>query len=132
MLQKYLLKKKQVPTGLDICKKRLYKLIEDVEKVDVNEKQILQFLPFVYDKLNFLDREQLIKHFISIEFNRYLSYYKNSQDINLSTQIIDDDNKGRSRGKGKGRNKNKNKNRNRDRRKKFSNSKNKNKRFKRR
>ena len=37
-------KKKQVPTGLDICKKRLYKLIEDVEKVDVNEKQILQFL----------------------------------------------------------------------------------------
>jgi len=125
-------KKKQVPTGLDICKKRLYKLIEDVEKVDVNEKQILQFLPFVFDKLNFLDREQLIKHFISIEFNRYLSYYKNSQDINLSTRIIDDDNKGRSRGKGKGRNKNKNKNRNRDRRKKFSNSKNKNKRFKRR
>ncbi|MBJ13254.1 MAG: hypothetical protein CMG62_09325, partial [Candidatus Marinimicrobia bacterium] len=35
------------------------------------------------DKLNWLDREKLIKHFVSAEFNRYLSYYKNSRDINI-------------------------------------------------
>ena len=74
--------KQKVPNGLDICKKRLYALIDKIEKVDVNEEQIEQFLPYIYDKLNWLDREQLIKHFVSTEFNRYLSYYKNSKDIN--------------------------------------------------
>ena len=75
--------KRQVPNGLDICKKRLYALIDKIEKIDVNEEQIGPFLPYIYDKLNWLDREQLIKHFVSAEFNRYLSYYKNSKDINV-------------------------------------------------
>ena len=75
--------KKKVPNGLDICKKRLYTLIDKIEKVNVNEDQIEPFLPYIYDKLNWLDREKLIKHFVSAEFNRYLSYYKNSKDINF-------------------------------------------------
>jgi ATP-dependent RNA helicase DeaD len=75
--------KKEVPNGLDICKKRLYALIDKIEKVDINEDQIEPFLPYIYDKLNWLDREKLIKHFVSAEFNRYLSYYKDSKDINL-------------------------------------------------
>jgi len=87
--------KMQVPSGMDICKKRLYALIDKIEKVDVNEEQIEQFLPYIYDKLNWLDRESLIKHFVSAEFNRYLSYYKNSKDINL--QVHDAGNKKRKR-----------------------------------
>jgi len=75
--------KKDVPNGLDICKKRLYALIDKIEKVNVNEEQIEPFLPYIYEKLNWLDREKLIKHFVSAEFNRYLSYYKNSKDINV-------------------------------------------------
>ena len=77
--------KKDVPNGLDICKKRLYALIDKIEKVNVNEEQIEPFLPYIYEKLNWLDREKLIKHFVSAEFNRYLSYYKNSKDINVET-----------------------------------------------
>ena len=75
-------KKKNVPSGLDICKKRLYALIDKIEKVDVNEDQIEPFLPYIFEKLNWLDREKLIKHFVSTEFNRYLSYYKDSKDVN--------------------------------------------------
>jgi ATP-dependent RNA helicase DeaD len=75
--------KKDVPNGLDICKKRLYALIDKIEKVNVNEEQIEPFLPYIYEKLNWLDRKKLIKHFVSAEFNRYLSYYKNSKDINV-------------------------------------------------
>ena len=76
-------KKELVPNGQDICKKRLFTLIDKIEKVDVDEKQIEPFLPYILKKLNWLDREKLIKHFVSTEFNRYLSYYKNSKDINL-------------------------------------------------
>ena len=50
----------------------------------MNEDQISPFLPEIYEKLEYLDRENLVKHFVSAEFNRYLSYYKNSRDINVS------------------------------------------------
>ena len=55
-----------------------------MKNVDVNEDQISPFLPEIYEKLEYLDRENLVKHFVSAEFNRYLSYYKNSRDINVS------------------------------------------------
>ena len=112
--------KQQVPNGLDICKKRLYKLIDKIEKVKVNEEQIEQFLPYIYEKLNWLDREQLIKHFVSTEFNRYLSYYKNSKDIN-SEYTDSKKNKRNRRNRKKffnSKNKNNKNNRNRNRRKK--------------
>ena len=58
-------------------------MIDKIEKVKVDKEQIEPFLPYIYDKLNSLDREELIKHFVSAEFNRYLSYYKYSKDINI-------------------------------------------------
>jgi len=75
-----------VPNGIDICQKRLYSLIDKIQNIEVDEKQIGPFLPEIYQKLEYLDRENLIKHFVSAEFNRYLSYYKNSRDINASRQ----------------------------------------------
>ncbi|MBT5955614.1 MAG: DEAD/DEAH box helicase, partial [Candidatus Marinimicrobia bacterium] len=73
-----------VPTGKDICQKQLYSLIDKIKKVEVDEYQIEPFLPTIYEKLESLDREELIKHFVSAEFNRFLDYYKNSRNINVS------------------------------------------------
>ena len=77
--------RQDVPTGMDICKTRLLSLIDKVENVDVDEQQIAQFMPDIYKKLEWLERDELIKHFVSTEFNRYLSYYKNARDINISS-----------------------------------------------
>ena len=76
--------KKDVPTGKDICSKQLFNLIEKIEKVKVDEKQISPFLPEVYKKLDWLSREDLIKHFVSAEFNRFLDYYKGNKDIKIN------------------------------------------------
>tara|TARA_B100000315_G_scaffold258691_1_gene311723 strand:- start:15434 stop:17170 length:1737 start_codon:yes stop_codon:yes gene_type:complete len=76
--------KELVPNGADICQKRLYSLIDKIENVAVDESQIGPFLPDIYKKLEWLERDELIKHFVSAEFNRYLSYYKNAKDINIS------------------------------------------------
>ena len=81
--------KERVPSGKDICQKQLYALIDKIEKVHVDEKQIEPFLPAIYEKLDWLDREQLIKHFVSAEFNRFLSYYKHARDINVSDRKSD-------------------------------------------
>jgi len=76
--------KELVPNGKDICTKQLYTLIDKIEKVKVDDKQIEPFMPAIYEKLEWLSREDLIKHFVSAEFNRFLDYYRNSRDLNVS------------------------------------------------
>lgn len=71
-----------VPTGAEICKKQLFKLIDRMEKVEVDETQIGPFMDTVNKKLEWLSKEQIIKHFVSLEFNRFLEYYKDAPDLN--------------------------------------------------
>ncbi|MGI9531048.1 DEAD/DEAH box helicase [Lutimonas sp.] len=75
---------KQVPNGKEICEVQLYKLIDKIHDIEVNEEEIKDYLPDIYEKLHELDRDELIKKFVSIEFNQFLSYYKNSRDLNNS------------------------------------------------
>jgi ATP-dependent RNA helicase DeaD len=72
-----------VPKGDEICKKQLFHLIDKMEHVEVKNEQIDELLPEVYKKLEWLDKEELIKRFVSLEFNRFLAYYKNTPDLNI-------------------------------------------------
>jgi ATP-dependent RNA helicase DeaD len=74
-----------VPGGKEICEKQLLHLIDRMEKVEVDNIQITSFLPAIYKKLEWLDREELIKKFVSLEFNRFLDYYKNTPDLNSAS-----------------------------------------------
>ena len=74
---------KLVPLGKDICEKQLLHVIDKMEKVEVDNEKIDAFLPAIMHKLEWLDREELIKKFVSIEFNRFLVYYKNTPDLNV-------------------------------------------------
>lgn len=71
-----------VPTGEEVCSKQLLALVDRVQNVEINEEQIEPFLESVYDKLEGLDRKELIRHFVSAEFNRFLEYYKGARDLN--------------------------------------------------
>jgi ATP-dependent RNA helicase DeaD len=72
-----------VPGGKEICKKQLFNLVSNMEKVETADKEIDQFLPEIYKKLEWLSKEELIKKFVSVEFNRFLDYYKNAADLNV-------------------------------------------------
>ncbi len=73
--------KRKVPTGKEICKKQIFNLVDKVENVKVNYEDVEEFLPEIYEKLDWMDREELIKRFVSVEFNRFLEYYKNLPDL---------------------------------------------------
>jgi ATP-dependent RNA helicase DeaD len=72
-----------IPTGKDVCQIQLLKLMHKVHEVKINEKEIAGFLPAIFDELEGLDREELIKRFASIEFNRFLDYYRDAPDLNI-------------------------------------------------
>ncbi len=71
----------EMPTANQICEKQLLKVIDDLEKVKVNEEEIEAFMPDVYRKLDWLSKEDLIKRMVSHEFNKFLDYYRNREDI---------------------------------------------------
>lgn len=73
----------QIPSGVEICEKQLLKLVEKLETASVDETQIAPYLPVIYEKLSWLSREQLIKHFVSLEFNRFLDDYSHAADLNI-------------------------------------------------
>lgn len=78
---------KLVPTGRDICEKQLLHLVDKLEKVEVNTEQISTFLPAILHKLEWMDRDELIKKIISIEFNRFLDYYKSMPELNVPENL---------------------------------------------
>jgi len=76
--------RKPIPSGQEICERQLFNLIDKIEKIEVDEAQIEPFMDVIYKKLSWLSREELIKHFVSAEFNRFLSYYKDAPDLNIN------------------------------------------------
>ncbi len=81
--------KAEIPTGFDVCEKQLFGLIHKVHNVAVNEEQIEQYLPRIMDEFKDLDKEDIIKRFASLEFNRFLEYYRNAPDLNANTDYED-------------------------------------------
>ncbi|WP_185869475.1 DEAD/DEAH box helicase [Blattabacterium cuenoti] len=71
-----------VPTGKEICEKKLIYFIDKVKKTIVDEDFIKKFIPEIQKKLEIFDKKELIKRFSWIEFNRFFNYYKNSKDLN--------------------------------------------------
>lgn len=73
--------KGEMPTGNEICAKQLFNLVDQIEKVKVNEEEIAELMPQIYRKLEWLDKEDIIKRIVSLEFNRMIDYYKDADEI---------------------------------------------------
>ena len=69
-----------IPTGKEICEKQLWKVIDDIEKTEVKEDDIAEFLPAIYRKLDWLDKEDIIRRVVTREFGRFLDYYSNAPE----------------------------------------------------
>ncbi|MBX3164473.1 MAG: DEAD/DEAH box helicase [Bacteroidetes bacterium] len=81
--------KKDVPNGSDVCEKQLFNLVHKLHNVEVKDEEIEKFLPAIYDELKDLSKEELIKRFISEEFNRFHEYYQNAPDLNFVKGAVD-------------------------------------------
>jgi ATP-dependent RNA helicase DeaD len=74
---------RQVPLGQQVCEAQLMHLISRVKNVEVDDKQIDPYLPEVMKMLEGMPSDELVKRFVSLEFNRFLEYYRNAPDLNV-------------------------------------------------
>ena len=87
-----------VPTGMEVCKRQLFHMIDKMERVEVNNEEIDVFMPQIAAKLAYLSKEEIISRFVSLEFNRFAEYYKDAEDINVD---VKEGKKGKDKGDGK-------------------------------
>ena len=78
--------RKQVPGGEEICKVQLMHLADRVAQVEVDNSQIDPYFPAIMKKFEGLNSEEILKRFVSVEFNRFLAYYKNARDLNVQAR----------------------------------------------
>lgn len=91
-----------LPSGKDICQKQLYRVIDDIERVDVIEEEIADVMPEVVRRWEWLDKEELIKRIVSREFGRFLAYYADAPEIEEVQETKGSNNADRSKRSGKG------------------------------
>lgn len=79
----------QIPNGFEVCERQLMAMIHKVHDVEVNEADIARFMDNIYAELETFNTRELIKRFVSLEFNRFLDYYKNAPDLNVHSHAAD-------------------------------------------
>ncbi|RLC30262.1 MAG: ATP-dependent helicase [Deltaproteobacteria bacterium] len=74
---------KKLPDGKEICRKQLLDQVGKIIDAEVNDADIADYMPDIYEALGGMDKEELIKRFVSSGFNRFIEYYRHAADINV-------------------------------------------------
>jgi len=79
--------RKMVPGGDEICEKQLFHLVDRVLNVEINDGHIDKYVPQILEKFEDMSKAEIVKHFVSLEFNQLLDYYKNARDLNVKAEL---------------------------------------------
>ena len=79
--------RKMVPGGEEIVEKQLFHLIERVKNVDISSGQVEKYMPKILEQFEGMSHSDIVKHFVSLEFNELLDYYKNARDLNIKAEL---------------------------------------------
>ena len=90
-----------IPSAEEICKKQLYKVMDEIVKTDVDDEEIGPFMQDIQRYFEYIDKEELIKKIVSMEFGKFLSYYADAPEIEEVNSKKDDARGKREEGRGK-------------------------------
>ena len=90
----------EIPSATEICKKQLYKVMAQIVKTDVNDEEIDPFMTDINRYFEFMDKEDLIKKIVSMEFGKFLAYYADAPEIEAPSKSSRGETSGKRGGKG--------------------------------
>lgn len=89
-LTKSSFRREAVPSGKEVCEKQLFHIIKAIHDIEINEEEIMPYFPAIKKELGGLTKDELIKRFASVEFNRFLEYYRDAADLNKPSTYVSD------------------------------------------
>ena len=89
--------KLEIPTGKDVCRKQFYYFMDKMLQADISHGDYETYMPMLAEKFADISKEEVLKRVAALEFDRFLKYYENSEDLNVRERSRDD--RGRSEGR---------------------------------
>ena len=78
--------KMDIPAGRDVCRKQFHHFMDNVLKVDISHGDYQNYLPMLQEKFADISKEEILTRMAATEFDRFLKYYENSEDLNIREQ----------------------------------------------
>lgn len=78
--------KMDIPAGRDVCRKQFHHFMDNVLKVDISHGDYQNYLPMLQEKFADVSKEEILTRMAATEFDRFLKYYENSEDLNIREQ----------------------------------------------
>ena len=76
----------EIPGGKDVCRKQFYSFMDKLLQTDISHDDYETFLPMLEEKFADVSKEEILQRMAALEFNRFLKYYENAEDLNIREQ----------------------------------------------
>jgi len=81
--------KLEIPSGKDVCRKQFYSFIDRMLEADISHGDYESYVPMLQEKFQDISKEDILKRVAALEFDRFLKYYENSEDLNVRERSRD-------------------------------------------
>lgn len=75
--------KLEIPSGKDVCRKQFFKFMDNLLQADISHQEYETYVPFLEEKFAEMTKEEVLKRVAALEFDRFLKYYENAEDLNV-------------------------------------------------
>ncbi len=75
--------KLEIPSGKDVCRKQFFKFMDKIIETDISHGGYETYVPFLEEKFAEMSKEEILKRIAAMEFDRFLKYYENAEDLNV-------------------------------------------------
>lgn len=103
-INKCTMHKLDIPSGKDVCRKQFFHLMDKLMSTDVSHGDYETYVPMLAEKFADMSKEEILTRFAALEFNRFLSYYENAQDLNIRSNDRNNNTRREGQADGRGRN----------------------------
>src|ERR1700761_1702228 len=94
--------KMEIPSGKDVCRKQFFYFMDKLLQADISHGNYETYIPMLQEKFASIDKEEVLKRVAALEFDRFLKYYENAEDLNVRERISRDRNGSRDRNDSRG------------------------------
>jgi ATP-dependent RNA helicase DeaD len=82
--------KLEIPSGKDVCRKQFFYFMEKLLQADISHGDYETYMPMLEEKFADVTKEEVLKRVAALEFDRFLRYYENAEDLNTRDRVRDD------------------------------------------
>jgi len=75
--------KMELPSGKDVCRKQFFSFMDKLLQADISHGDYESYVPMLAEKFADISKEEVLKRVAAMEFDRFLKYYENAEDLNV-------------------------------------------------